>query len=437
MSGEATGMESGECTGEEGILASMMSSAKASTVEPEWSKTEAKAIQRQLRRIGLYKLGIDGVIGKGSKAGLVEAFGGDQWRIMSAADVLAKLTAVKTPKSKADKYRYGEMFKDGVLDITIGIGFDEDENNLDAILGFEEVLAAREFEPNAGERAAELYTQAGRTVEKADFGQYYVKENALMYTPPVGGPARPIHAVVRLVFSHDGKEGGKAAGAFKEGMAESDVAYYSGHGRYGSGPDFDRNMTFDLKDADGNVEQHIEDYTVLKKILAAEGKAKGRGPWAQFLWRVNNKRIEVNGDNEGNVFLNPKNKHSKEFGARLMYWNLEQKGKGAEVQTGKKGPLAEKLAGEEARKYRVLVFDGCRTKDYVKAVRSTKGLESGKADIAATRRSVDWGDEANTLAEFLDGIIGQQDKASLIKDMDAKQSPSKKGGKWGGAYGSY
>jgi len=96
MSGESTGMESGEGTGEEGILASMMSSSRASTVEPEWSKTDAKAIQRQLRRIGLYKLGIDGAIGKGSKAGLVEAFGGDQWRIMSAADVLAKLTAVKT-----------------------------------------------------------------------------------------------------------------------------------------------------------------------------------------------------------------------------------------------------------------------------------------------------------------------------------------------------
>ncbi|MBW1879430.1 MAG: hypothetical protein JRI25_18870 [Deltaproteobacteria bacterium] len=433
---EGPGTEAGEGTGEESVLGPMMSSWKPD-VEPEWSKTEAKSIQRQLKRLGLYKLGIDGAIGKGSKAGLVEAFGSDEWRMLGAADVLTKLKAAKTPKSKADKYRYGEMFKDGVLDLTIGIGYDEDDNHLDAILGFEEVLAARDFEPNAGARAAELYTQAGRTVEKADFGQYYVKENALMYTPPVGGPPRPIHAVVRLVFSHDGKEGKKAADAFKEGMAESDVAYYSGHGRYGSGPDFDRNMTFDLKDAEGNVEQHIEDYTVLKKVLAKEGKARSRGPWAQFMWRVNKKRIEVNGDNEGNVFLNPKNKHSKEFGARLMYWNLERTGKGAKLQTGKDGPLDKALDSEEARKYRIVVFDGCRTKDYLTAVRGTPGMKKDTTDIAATRRSVDWGDEANTLAEFLDGIIGQQSKESIIKDMDSKQSPSKKGGKWGGAYGSY
>jgi len=409
-------------------------------VDPEWSSTDAKAIQRELKRIGLYTLGIDGDIGKGSKAALVEAFGSDEWRIMSAADVLAKLQAVKTPtaEEKKAKYRYGEMFKDGVLDITIGIGFDEDSNHIDAITNFEEVLAARDFQNNAGARAAELYTQAGRKVEQADFGQYYVKENALMYTPPVGGPARPIHVVVRLVFSEDGKAGGKASAAFKEGMAESDVAYYSGHGRYGSGPDFDRNMTFDLKTADGKVEQHIEDYTVLEKVLAAEGKSKGRSAWQQFQWRLKENRIVVNGDNAGNVFLNPQNKHGGEFGAKLMYWNLQQSGgKGAEQQTGKEGPLAKSLASDEARKYRVLVFDGCRTTDYVRAVRSTPGMKGNEVDIAATRRTLNWGDEANTLAAFLDSIIGQQNKESVIKNMDAKQSPAKKGGAWGGAYGSY
>jgi len=58
-------------------------------------------------------------------------------------------------------------------------------------------------------------------------------------------------------------------------MTQGDAAYYSGHGRYGSGPDFDRNFgKFTLKDKDGNVEQVIDDYHVLEDVLRHEGD-----PW--------------------------------------------------------------------------------------------------------------------------------------------------------------
>jgi hypothetical protein len=397
-----------------------------SDADPGWTGREVGLVQKELARIGLYHLRVDQDLGSGTEAGLVDAFGDDSWRTMSASDVVSRLKAVATPKSKDKNFHYGQMFKDGLLDITLGVGFDEHDNHLSAINGFQQVLGARGFTVDPG-LAAQMYQEAGRSVGPSAFGQFYVKQKVLEYTPPVGGPPRPIHAVVRLVFSRDGSRGGKAAGAFKQGMSQSDVAYYSGHGRYGSGPDFDRNMSFELLDADGNTERAIADYEVLQRELRKEGKPLGRGPWQQFMWRARHDRIKVHGSNEGNVFVNPKNLHGGEFGAKLMYWNLKRQGKeGAELTTGKEGTIDKGLDEPAARDYRVLVFDGCRTRDYVTSVRRTPGLGRNDADVLATTRTVNWGDEVNTLAVFLDGIIGQTSKKDVVQGMDKQQSDGHK-----------
>jgi hypothetical protein len=411
-------------------------SSPAPSGDPAWSKPELMPIQTELKRLGLYSKAIDGIMGNGSRSGLVEAFASESWRTMSAADVLTKLKAAKTPENAgAKKFQYGEMFKDGVLDITLGIGFDEGGAHLDALAAFEGVLGSRGFTVNAG-LAASLFAQAGRSVGPADFGMFFCKTAALTYTPPAG-PPRPIHAVVRLLCNQTGEDGGAAAGAFNDGMANSDVAYYSGHGRYGSGPDFDRNMTFELKDARGNVAQTIDDYEVLEHQLATEGKAAGRSAWAQFEFRTKNNTLNVIGANDGNVFLNAENLHTNEFGGKLMYWNLQRQGSGAPLQTGKTGDLGKANAKSPDHKYNIMVFDGCRTKDYVKSVRSTPGAEAGTNDILATGRTLNWGDEASTLGTFLDGIIAAQSPATVIGEMDKKQSPSGAGQGWGNAYAGY
>jgi hypothetical protein len=416
---------------EQALLAGDTDRASAT---PTWTEEEIRAVQTELKRINLYELRVDGDLGGGSMSGLTEAFGSDRWRVMTGADVLTELQGA-APVDRGADIRYGEMFKDGVIDISLGVGFDEGGNHNAAIDGFQQVLGDRGFTVDPG-RAAELYLQAGRTVGECDFGQYFVKNDALSYTPPVGGPARSIHAVVRLVFSRDGSQGGEAAGAFSEGLAESDVAYYSGHGRYGSGPDFDRNFSFDLLDESGAVEQHLDDYTVLERTLAAEGRSAGRGAWAQFLWRERNGRIQVNGSNEGNVFINPDNLHGGEFGSRLMYWNLEQSGgAGAVRQTGEGGALEGALADPEARDYHLMVFDGCRTRDYVQSVRGTPGVDQHNTDILATRRTVNWGDEVRTLATFLDNLIAQSSEADIVAAMDQEQGLDNGGS--GGAYRGY
>lgn len=394
-------------------------------VLPSWSKRQLGRIQRQLRRLGLYRLKIDRKFGPGTKSGLVEAFGGDEWRSMRPNEILARIKKAKPPKGERGKYRlrYGEMFKDGVLDMVLGIGFDEKGAHKKKLASFKKVLEekSRNFREDRA-AAVRIYKQAGRVLGPSAFGMFFVRENALTYSPPVGRP-RQIHAVVRLIVSEKGDQGAEAASAFREGMVRSDVTYYSGHGRYGSGPDFDRNMRYELFDKNGAVKT-LYSYYELAGVLGEEGQKQKpkRSAWKQFKWRVRHKRIKVIGSNEGNVFLNPKNRHAGEFGAKLMYWNLKRKGgKGASPVTGRRGKLANVAKAYPERKYRLWVFDGCRTQDYVKSIRSTPRYGSRSTDILATRRTTFPSDAAATLASFLDSVLAQQSAEEISKGMDAQK----------------
>jgi hypothetical protein len=388
-----------------------------------WTKEEVRPIQRELKRLRLYKLGLDGILGKGSEMGLVEAFGGDEWRNLDAATTLTRLTAAERPKSgSGHDLRYGELFKDGLLDLTFGYGFMEE---LDATQwaqyaqDIEDALQARGYTEDA-KRAAELYATAGR--QTTGFGRFFVKEVALTYAPPAG-PARPIPAIVRFIMNPGGDKGVEARQAFEQGMAQGDAAYYSGHGRYGSGPDFDRNFgKFTLLDENGKVEQVIDDYEVLGQVLAKE---HGGGAWSRFLWRWDHGRIQVDFSNAGNLRLNAKNKHPEEFGGKLINWAMDQTGQTA--ATGADGELATQAAANPDRKYRVLVFDGCRTQDYEGAIRKTPGFDTKSADVIETRRTVGFGAEAEAFCAFLDGLVGQQSAEQVVKGMNEEMKGNEEG----------
>lgn len=393
--------------------------AKLDAAKPTWTTDESKAIQRELARLGLYKAGIDGDVGKGSRAALVEAFGGDEWSALSATEALAKLSAA-TPQGGKDGVRYGEMFKDGVLDVTIGVGFDESDAHLAQIDAIGGALADRGYEEDATE-AAMLLASAGRQVGKPSTGGWYVKRDAIQYKPPAGD-ARSVHVVVRFVTSPDGSKGGDAAQAFEEGLQSSDVSMYGGHGRYGSGPDFDRNMRFELLDADGQVEREIADYTVLEDLLAEEGKAQGKSAWTVYKERTKAGTLRTLGSNDGNVYLNSQNLHPGEFGSNLMYGQLADSGK--PKATGKDGTLAQDA---DEKRYRLWLFNGCRTQDYVKSIRTTPGASDARdVGVMASTRTLYWSDIGETLTTFLDGIVATQSGSDLAKGMDAKQDL------WGG-----
>jgi len=387
---------------------------------PAWTRNQLKAIQVQLKRLGLYQDTIDKIFGPDTESGLVEAFSGNEWRTMLPNKIILRLTKAKavTGRRGEHKLRYGEMFKDGLLDMTLGIGFDENTKAMKQdIIGMKKELLQHDFKDDSA-TAMQIYKKFGRFIDNRAFVMYFVLQHPLQYTPPAGA-TRQVQVVVRLISNTDEKHGGEAATVFKEGMRQSDVAYYAGHGRYGSGPDFDRNMTFELLNADGTVDRPVSNYEDLEKILEAESRS--HDPWKQFLWRVNHHRIKVIGFNAGNIYLNYK-MMEHEFGAKLMYWNLNRVGAGAPLVTGRTG----ELAAPSKQQYRLLVFDGCRTKDYLTSIRKISGYDSKSTDIIDTKRTVDSNDDVRTLAAFLSTILKQQSAEQIIRDMDAQNITERK-----------
>jgi hypothetical protein len=382
-----------------------------------WTKDEVRPIQRELQRLRLYNLSIDGVPGKILDQGLVEAFGGDEWRKLDSATVLDRVKAAERPKppgAQGGDFRYGELFKDGLLDLTFGYGYMEElgtRAEWDAYAKeMEDALVARGYVEDAT-KAASLYATAGR--KTSGFGRFFVKHNALQYDPPAGDP-RPIHAIVRFIMNPGGDKGAETREAFEQSMTEGDVSYYSGHGRYGTGPDFDPNFgKIELLDGEGNVELEPENYHVLSQVLSDESRG---APWTRFLWREKHGRIRIDLSNAGNLRMNAKSPHMDEFGGKLIQWALDQSG--IEPATGKEGALADGAAANPDRKYRVLVFDGCNTRDYEQAIRKTPGFDTRSADIIGAVRSVGFGAEVEAFTAFLDGIVGEQSPAEVVKGMN-------------------
>jgi hypothetical protein len=77
------------------------------------------------------------------------AFGSEEWRTMDAATCLGKLTAAQPSAPGGARpgqhERLGEMFKDGVLDVTIALGFDEDGANKRGLWNLVYALLANRF----------------------------------------------------------------------------------------------------------------------------------------------------------------------------------------------------------------------------------------------------------------------------------------------------
>jgi hypothetical protein len=387
----------------------------AATGADAWTEDEIRAIQREIRRLRLYDITVDGILGRGTDQGLTEAFGSQAWRQMSATEVHERLRAAERPAAGGGKaLRSAELFSDGVLDVTFGIGFIEaaaGRNPMSDIAGaMRTALEGRGYTEN-GRRAAELLAAAGRPLASATTGAFYVKENAFSYAPPAG-ESRQIHSIVRVVYNDVPGEGAAAADAFREGMTSGDASFYIGHGRYGTGPDFDRNfIEFRLYDDQGRLEQTIDSYQALETVMRGEA----RDPWQAFMARVNSNRIVVELSNAGNLRMAPR-AHGNEFGARLIQWALERSG--TPLQTGESGELATGAAANPQRRYRVIAFYGCSTNSYDTALRDTAGFGTREADVLVTNRTTSAGAEITAFLAFLDGIVGQGSAQRMLSSMN-------------------
>ena len=379
-----------------------------------WTDTEVRSIQKELKRIGLYNYTIDGDRGPKTNAGLSAAFDGQTWLRMPATEVHEKLKAAEKPNwAGGTQLNWSELFRDGVLDVTFGVGYFEGdppaEETRQVAKGVIDALGERGYTEDA-KRAAELLEKAGRPLADSATGRFFIKENAFTYGPPAG-TARSIHSIVRVVFNDVAGGGAKTAAAFKEGMSQGDAVWYSGHGRYGTGPDFDRNfIEFRLYDAAGKLEQTIDDYVALEKVLRAGGK----DPWREFEKRVADGSLQVDLSNAGNVRLVGA-AHDNEFGAKLINWALERSG--TKVETGDQGGLGADAA-KSAQKYRVMAFYGCSTNSYDKALRNTEGFNTKSADLLLTNRVTRGGADVVAFMAFLDGFVNQTSAEKLLGSVN-------------------
>ena len=130
---------------------------------------------------------------------------------------------------------YGKLFADGKLNTTIGVGFDEsglDKGQTKEVIAGLTTRGYTQLDPNTAatdKQMAERFKAAGidPATAKADGLQYFTK------TFQHNG--KDVTSVVKLITP----DTPQAKDQFAKAMGGSELVIYSGHGRYGSGPDFD------------------------------------------------------------------------------------------------------------------------------------------------------------------------------------------------------
>jgi peptidoglycan hydrolase-like protein with peptidoglycan-binding domain len=138
---------------------------------------------------------------------------------------------------------YGKLFADGKLNTTIAVGYDENGSNKDETKKVLDGLTKQGYTQLDPDKAAtdksvaERFKAAGidPAAAKADNLQYFTK--TFKYD------GKDVTSVVKLITA----DTPQAKDQFAKAMGQSEMVIYAGHGRYGSGPDFD-----DIKSSKGN-----------------------------------------------------------------------------------------------------------------------------------------------------------------------------------------
>jgi hypothetical protein len=121
------------------------------------------------------------------------------------------------------------MFKDGVLQTTMAIGYDEGAADLMARQGVLRGLQERGFEK------LDVANLTDAQLKAKGFDPASIDRAATYFTKPFDHEGKPVKALVKLVD----RDSPNAKDQFAAGMKKDDLILYHGHGRRGSGPDFD------------------------------------------------------------------------------------------------------------------------------------------------------------------------------------------------------
>lgn len=198
-----------------------------------------KKMQEALELAGhkLPKYGADGDFGGETKTAL-QAFqkkNGLEPTGRLDAETVKKLDAAAASKLKSPEY--DKLYADGVLNTTIAVGYDEHGEHKQQIKQTIEGLESR------GYKALDVKNASDETLKKHGIDPAKVDRDATYYVKDFQANGKDVHGVVKVITP----DTPNAKEKFARAMNEDEVVMYTGHGRVGSGPDFD-----DKKNPAGN-----------------------------------------------------------------------------------------------------------------------------------------------------------------------------------------
>lgn len=206
------------------------------------------AKELKLPHLGLPKYGVDGIFGPETLAAVrgfqrearlvVDGICGPK-TILGLSLAVKKLNGGEIDggsgpggaqgSGKVEYPEYGQLFKDGVLTTTMGVGFDETGADLPQRKAMLDGLRDRGF------KKLDVQGLGASGLQKLGLGSAQIDPHGTYYLKETERNGRPVKVLVRWVDRYTQNPADK----FGKGFANDDLVLYAGHARAGSGPDFD------------------------------------------------------------------------------------------------------------------------------------------------------------------------------------------------------
>lgn len=151
------------------------------------------------------------------------------------AETVKRLDTAAAKKAKFPEY--DKMFSDGVLNTTIAVGYDEDKNHIPETKKIVEGLTKQGYRP------VDMKSASDADIKKMGLDPAKVDRDATYFVKNFQYKGKDVVAATKLITP----DTPNAKEKFAKAMNEDEVVMYTGHGRVGSGPDFN-----DKHDASGN-----------------------------------------------------------------------------------------------------------------------------------------------------------------------------------------
>jgi hypothetical protein len=185
---------------------------------------------------------VDGRFGAETTTAISEfrsRYGPSPGDILDAAtlEVLDRVTPTSTDTQVEHTVDYGQLLADNRLDVTVGFGHSDTNTAFRNAEGEVEDTSSTVEEVKA-ERFREWMTSRGFALELLGFNgsveHWKAEHNFVWYDDEGGAHSQTADVWVQLIVAGPG-----ASAAFGSGLSQGELTLYSGHARYGSGPDFD------------------------------------------------------------------------------------------------------------------------------------------------------------------------------------------------------